>query len=94
MFEHDETLAEARERNVRDALFEDIGRTLIRPGVLESQISREIFDLAAAKHNTTKHWHKRVVRAGPNTLQPYARSGVLPLTLKIPILERLFEMIH
>jgi len=26
MFEHDETLAEARERNVRDALFEDIGR--------------------------------------------------------------------
>ena len=26
MFDHDETLAEARERNVRDALFEDIGR--------------------------------------------------------------------
>ena len=26
MFEHDETLAQARERNVRDALFEDIGR--------------------------------------------------------------------
>jgi nicotinate-nucleotide pyrophosphorylase (carboxylating) len=26
-FDHDETLAEARERNVRDALFEDIGRT-------------------------------------------------------------------
>jgi nicotinate-nucleotide pyrophosphorylase (carboxylating) len=26
MFSHDETLAEARERNIRDALFEDIGR--------------------------------------------------------------------
>jgi nicotinate-nucleotide pyrophosphorylase (carboxylating) len=26
MFDHDETLAQARERNVRDALFEDIGR--------------------------------------------------------------------
>jgi nicotinate-nucleotide pyrophosphorylase (carboxylating) len=26
MFDHDETLAEARERNIRDALFEDIGR--------------------------------------------------------------------
>ena len=26
MFDHDETLEEARERNVRDALFEDIGR--------------------------------------------------------------------
>ena len=26
MFDHDETLAEARERNVREALFEDIGR--------------------------------------------------------------------
>jgi nicotinate-nucleotide pyrophosphorylase (carboxylating) len=27
MFDHDETLAEARARNVRDALYEDIGRT-------------------------------------------------------------------
>jgi nicotinate-nucleotide pyrophosphorylase (carboxylating) len=27
MFDRDETLAEARERNIRDALFEDIGRT-------------------------------------------------------------------
>jgi len=26
MFDHDETLAEARQRNIRDALFEDIGR--------------------------------------------------------------------
>ena len=26
MFDHDETLAEARARNVRDALFEDMGR--------------------------------------------------------------------
>ena len=26
MFDHDETLKEARARNVRDALFEDIGR--------------------------------------------------------------------
>ncbi|HEY4080804.1 MAG TPA: carboxylating nicotinate-nucleotide diphosphorylase [Burkholderiaceae bacterium] len=26
MFDHDESLAEARERNIRDALFEDIGR--------------------------------------------------------------------
>ena len=26
MFDHDETLAEARARNVHDALFEDIGR--------------------------------------------------------------------
>jgi nicotinate-nucleotide pyrophosphorylase (carboxylating) len=26
MFDHDETLAEARERNIRDALYEDIGR--------------------------------------------------------------------
>jgi len=25
MFDHNETLAEARERNIRDALFEDVG---------------------------------------------------------------------
>ena len=31
-FDHNETLAQARERNVRDALFEDIGRQMLTYG--------------------------------------------------------------
>lgn len=55
-------------------LFEEIGRTLIRSGVTEKQISDEIKELGAKRHNVRTHWHKRVVRSGPNTLQPYAED--------------------
>jgi len=44
---------------------------LIRPGILESQASDEVRDLAAEMLGVTRHWHKRIIRAGPNTLQPY-----------------------
>jgi Xaa-Pro dipeptidase len=54
------------------ALFDDIeARGLIRPGVTESQLSREIRDLAHADYGVARHWHKRIVRSGPNTLRPY-----------------------
>jgi len=54
------------------ALFDDVaGRGLIRPGVSESQLSQEIRDLAGARFGVHRHWHKRIVRSGPNTLQPY-----------------------
>jgi Xaa-Pro aminopeptidase len=46
-------------------------RGLIRPGRLESETSRQIRDLAADLLGVTRHWHKRIVRAGPNTLEPY-----------------------
>jgi Xaa-Pro aminopeptidase len=39
--------------------------------VLESAASGAIRDLAADQLGVTRHWHKRVVRAGPNTLQSY-----------------------
>ena len=55
-------------------LFEEIGRDLIRSGVMESKISDEIHELGAKRHGVKTHWHKRVVRSGPNTLQPYAES--------------------
>lgn len=44
---------------------------LFRAGVSESQLSREIQALGRDLFGTFKHWHKRIVRAGPNTLCTY-----------------------
>lgn len=55
-----------------DSLFTEIVSTgLIRPGVLESELSREIHELAQRRFGVRRHWHKRVVRAGPNTMLTY-----------------------
>ena len=53
------------------ALFEESARSLIRPGITEHALSNEIHALAAERFGVEAHWHKRVVRAGPNTLRPY-----------------------
>jgi Xaa-Pro dipeptidase len=59
-------------QNSADALFREIESLgLIRPGVSESQLNEEIYALAEKNYGITKYWHKRIVRAGPNTLQPY-----------------------
>jgi Xaa-Pro dipeptidase len=61
-----------RAQDQASALFDDVeARGLIRPDVSESQLSKEICDLARTSYGVTRHWHKRVVRSGPNTLQPY-----------------------
>jgi Xaa-Pro aminopeptidase len=54
------------------AAVEDSG--LIAPGVLETVASNEIRDLAADMFGVSRHWHKRIVRAGPNTLEPYRNN--------------------
>jgi Xaa-Pro aminopeptidase len=46
-------------------------RGIIAPGVREVEASNAIRDLAAGMFGVSRHWHKRIVRAGPNTLQPY-----------------------
>ena len=51
------------------SLFDAIERGgLIRPGVSERQIEDEIGELAAKEFGVQKHWHRRIVRAGPNTI--------------------------
>jgi Xaa-Pro aminopeptidase len=53
-------------------LFDAIGeRGLVAPGMRESAASDAIRDLAAEEFGVSRHWHKRIVRAGVNTLQPY-----------------------
>jgi hypothetical protein len=57
-------------------LFEAIGaRGLVMPGVTETAASDAVRDLAADMFGVTRHWHKRIIRAGPNTLQPYPVSS-------------------
>src|SRR5581483_4746239 len=53
-------------------LFDEIERRgLIRPGVGEKELSDEIRELAADLLGVKAHWHRRIVRAGENTLQPF-----------------------
>src|SRR5882757_9235735 len=54
------------------ALFEEVEtRKLIRPGVAETEINDSIYALAGSMYRISRYWHKRIVRAGRNTLAPY-----------------------
>lgn len=41
---------------------------LIRAGVDERQVEDEIRELAASAFGVEKHWHRRIVRSGPNSV--------------------------
>jgi len=70
--EHANYLQDAQ--NKAFSLFEEIEKTLIRSGISEKQLSDEIHKLGAERFNIKTHWHKRVIRSGPNTLFPYAEN--------------------
>src|SRR5579859_7849307 len=53
------------------AFFSRIEQSLIRPGLTESQLTRDIAELGRREFGIEQNWHKRIVRAGPNTLAPY-----------------------
>lgn len=58
-----------------EKLFHETGaRGLIRSGIAETRLNAEIYDLAKEMYGITAYWHKRIVRAGANTLLPYAES--------------------
>lgn len=68
---------EQRAAALRDAeskaveLFAAIEKDLIRSGVREKALSDEIHKLGVEKYSVRTHWHKRIVRSGPNTLRPF-----------------------
>jgi Xaa-Pro dipeptidase len=63
-------LVEAEQKALR--LFQAIEqRGLIVAGKSEHQLNTEIFELAFELYGIKKYWHKRIVRAGKNTLHPY-----------------------
>ncbi|MFT7031507.1 MAG: Xaa-Pro aminopeptidase [Marinoscillum sp.] len=46
-------------------------RGLITAGKSENELNTEIFELAEELYGIKKYWHKRIIRAGKNTLKPY-----------------------
>ena len=54
------------------ALFKETeARGLLTAGKSERELNEEVFRLADELFGIKKYWHKRIVRSGPNTLQPY-----------------------
>jgi Xaa-Pro dipeptidase len=43
-------------------------RQLLQSGRDEREIEKEIYSIALQEFGVEKHWHKRIVRSGPNTL--------------------------
>jgi Xaa-Pro aminopeptidase len=55
-----------------EQLFREVeSRGLIRPGITEGALNAEIYALAQEMFGISTYWHKRIVRAGKNTLLPY-----------------------
>jgi Xaa-Pro aminopeptidase len=48
-----------------------VAEGLIQAGKLESELNREIHALAKSGFGLRRHWHRRIVRSGPNTLLTY-----------------------
>lgn len=69
--EHERAAALRAAQDEAFALLDLIERDLLRPGKSERELEKEIRDLAAERFGVSKHWHKRIVRAGANTLCPY-----------------------
>lgn len=59
------------ERSALRLFAEVVDRGLIQPGRTERELSDEIRDLAHERFGVERFWHKRVVRAGVNTIEPY-----------------------
>lgn len=62
-------------QDMAEALFAEVqARGILAPGVRETEASNAIRDLAAELFGVDRFWHKRIVRAGVNTLQPYREN--------------------
>lgn len=67
------SLIEAEEK--AEELFAEVARRgLVAAGERESDVSDRVRDLGAELFGTRRHWHKRIVRSGPNTLHPYREN--------------------
>jgi Xaa-Pro aminopeptidase len=64
----------AAERRAEE-LLEAIETTrIVRPGRTETEVDQDIFRLAEQSFGVKQHWHKRIVRSGPNTVCIFAED--------------------
>src|SRR5690349_1434109 len=68
-------------QNKAQALFDAVvAEKIIHPGSSELRIDEEVYSLAQRMYGIKQYWHKRIVRAGSNTLLPYDEN---PPDLKV-----------
>jgi Xaa-Pro aminopeptidase len=71
----DERYALMNAEKIALQLFESVERNnLIRAGKSEAQLNQEVQNLAAELFGIEKHWHKKIVRSGVNTLAVYTEN--------------------
>jgi Xaa-Pro aminopeptidase len=62
-------------QNKAELLFQQIEeRGLVRTGISEKELNDQVNQLASELLGIKKYWHKRIVRAGANTLCPYREN--------------------
>jgi Xaa-Pro aminopeptidase len=64
-------LAEKKAKELFD-MVEGLG--LIVPGKSESELAAEVAEVARKHFGIEKFWHKKIVRAGPNTINSYSEN--------------------
>jgi len=64
----------AAEARARELFAECVRRSMIVPGKTERELSNDVFALANEMFGVDTYWHKRIVRAGRNTLLAYAAN--------------------
>lgn len=76
MHTHTDDLKALREaeRKAEQLFNEAIQSGFVKAGRKESEINKDIYELAARLLGIKKYWHKRIVRGGPNTLLPYREN--------------------
>ncbi len=62
------------DRKTRELLKAVEDRGLIVPGKYESELTAEIVKIARDEFGMVEHWHKKIVRAGVNTLESYSKN--------------------
>ncbi|MFC5863535.1 M24 family metallopeptidase [Acidicapsa dinghuensis] len=72
----EQRVTELRNAQIKaEQLFNEIeSQNIIRAGITESQVNAAIYALAEKMFGILTYWHKRIVRAGKNTLAPYAEN--------------------
>jgi len=69
----DKGLSEAQQK-ARDLLEQIENRKILSIGATEKELTEQIYQLAFDLYGVTKHWHKRIVRTGVNSILSFSAN--------------------